>query len=175
MIDPPVSASTQDGVETHVFAHLGALFLVIHKQLSISEVLALFFGLSGQNEPAHGGTGEFAATSTAFANPGGRFFAEGFDDFVFEGDEKLAMAGVALSGATARELAIDPARFVAFGADDVQAADLGDSFGEFDVGTAAGHVGGDHHLSFLTRLRDDLGFDFVVFGVQNLMFDAGLG
>ena len=36
---------------------------------------------------------------------------------------------------------------------------------EDDVRAAAGHVGGDRHRADRTRLRDDLGFLFVVLGV----------
>ena len=43
---------------------------------------------------------------------------------VFEGDEELRAAGVALAGATAAELAVDAAGFVALGADDEEAAEL---------------------------------------------------
>ena len=80
-------------------------------------------------------------------------------------------ARVALAGATARELAVDPPRFVAFGADDVQAAQLGDALAELDVGSAAGHVGRDRHAARLARLGDDLGLDLVVLGVQDLVLD----
>jgi hypothetical protein len=44
---------------------------------------------------------------------------------VLEGDEELRAAGVALAGAAAAELAVDAARFVAFGADDEEAAEFG--------------------------------------------------
>ena len=103
--------------------------------------------------------------------PGGGLFAEGLDDLVVEGDEELREPGVALAGAAAGELAVDPPGFVPFGADDVQAAELGDAVAELDVGAAAGHVGGDRHPAFLAGLRHDLGLDLVVLGVQDLVFD----
>src|SRR3989442_13215198 len=42
-----------------------------------------------------------------------------------------------------------------------------------NVGSAAGHVGGNGHGSFAPRLGDDLGFAFMLFGVEHLMRDAG--
>src|SRR5262249_2724327 len=125
--------------------------------------------------------------------------------------------GVALATATTAELEVDPAGFVALGADDVQAAELfdfealglhvfalldighqlmpfflryiearrvlilqlrpGPGFsvaGEDDVGTAAGHVRGDGDWTFAPSLSNDLGFTFVVLGIQHLMLDTAL-
>ena len=62
---------------------------------------------------------------------------------ILKGNEKLRAAGIALARTTAAELAIDPARRMAFGADDKQSAECGHAFAEFDVGAAAGHVGGN--------------------------------
>ena len=59
-----------------------------------------------------------------------------------------------------------------FGADHVQAAELGDAVAELDVGAAAGHVGRDRHAAPLAGLRHDLGLDLVVLGVQDLVLDA---
>ena len=69
--------------------------------------------------------------------------AEAAHQFIFQRDEETRVARVALAAGTAAELVVDAARFVALGADDVQAAQLGDAFAELDVGTATGHVGGD--------------------------------
>ena len=57
------------------------------------------------------------------------------------------------------------------GTDHVQAAQLGNAVAQLDVGSAAGHVGGDRHAAFLAGLRHDLGLDLVVLGVQDLVFD----
>ena len=43
---------------------------------------------------------------------------------------------------------------------------------EQDVGTAAGHVGGDRDRTFAARLRDDLRFAFVILRVQNVVRDT---
>ena len=53
--------------------------------------------------------GQLAAVLVALAEAGGGLLAEGLDDLVLERDEELAVAGVALAGATAGELAVDPA------------------------------------------------------------------
>ena len=118
-----------------------------------------------------GGAGQLAAAAVALAEAGGGLLAEGLDDLVLERDEELAVAGVALAGAAAGELAVDPARLVPLGADDVQAAQLGDALAELDVGAAAGHVGRHRHLAGLAGLGDDLGLDLVVLGVEDLVLD----
>ena len=51
--------------------------------------------------------------------------AEQAHQIVFERDEEVRGAGVALARAAAAQLAVDAARLVAFGADDVQAARVG--------------------------------------------------
>jgi len=100
---------------------------------------------------------------------------------------------------------VDAARFVAFGADDVQAAGglhfvmallpfglhrgaVGVAgvfrqrfvFGlqrpaQHDVGTATGHVGGDGDRPRTTGLRDDVRFALVLFGIEHFVRHAGLG
>ena len=54
----------------------------------------------------------------------------------------------------------------------VQAADVGDAGAEFDVGAAAGHVGGDGDGAALAGAGDDLGFLLVVLGVEDGVDDA---
>ena len=62
---------------------------------------------------------------------------------------------------------------MAFGRDDVEAAEFADAFAQFDVGTATGHVGGDGHGAELAGHRDDVGFGLVVLGVEDLVRDLG--
>ena len=45
---------------------------------------------------------------------------------------------------------------------------------EQNVGSATGHVGGDGDGAFAPRLRDDVGFALVLFGVQDVVLDARL-
>jgi len=77
-----------------------------------------------------------------------------------------------LAGAAAAQLAVDAARLVALGADHVEAADLVDAGPEFDVGTAAGHVGGDGDGAALSGAGDDLGLLLVELGVEHGVHDA---
>ena len=92
---------------------------------------------------------------------------------VFEGDEELRAARVALAGATAAELAVDAAGFVALGADDEQAAGFRHALAEFDVGAAAGHVGGHGDGARLAGAGDDFGFLLVELGVEDGMRNFG--
>ena len=71
-------------------------------------------------------------------------------------DVEARAAGVALTAGTSAQLVVDAPRLVALGADDVQAADVGDAFAEHDVDAAAGHVGGDGHRAVLSGILDDL-------------------
>ena len=100
--------------------------------------------------------------------------AEQPHQIVFERNEKVRGTGIALARATAAQLAINAARFVAFRADDVQAAEVGDARPEFNVGATTGHVRGDGHRAALAGARDDFGFLLVIFGVQHGMNDARL-
>ncbi len=70
----------------------------------------------------------------------------------------MGTAGVALSGSAAEKLAIDAAGAVRFGGDHMQPAELGHAASKFDVGPAAGHVGGHGDLPALARFGDDAGF-----------------
>ena len=49
-------------------------------------------------------------------------------EVILKGDEEAGTAGVALTGATATELAVDAADFMAFGRDDVEPAEFADAF-----------------------------------------------
>ena len=91
---------------------------------------------------------------------------------VFERDEKVGGAGIALAGATASQLAVDAAGFVAFGADNVQAAGFRHARPEFNIGAAAGHIGGDGDGAALAGAGDNLGFLLVILGVEDGMDDA---
>ena len=98
--------------------------------------------------------------------------AEQPHQIVFERDEKVRRTGVALARAASAQLAVNAARFVAFGGQHVQAAEFGDAGAEFDVRAAAGHVGGNGHRAALAGARDDFGLLLVIFRVENGMNDA---
>ena len=96
-----------------------------------------------------------------------------FDEqIVFGGDEETGAAGIALTSGTAAELVIDAAAFVFVGADDVKTAEGGDAIAKFDVGAASGHVGGNGHCAALAGFGHDLGFEFIVLGIEYGVRDA---
>ena len=88
-------------------------------------------------------------------------------EVVLEGDEELGAAGIALSRATAAELAVHAAGLVALRADDEKAADFRDALAELDVGAAACHVGGDGDGAGLAGLGNDFRFLLVEFRVED--------
>ena len=98
--------------------------------------------------------------------PGKAVGTEQAHEIVFERQIEARGARIALTAGTAAQLVVDTAALVAFGAEDVQAAEFDDAFPELDVRTAPRHVGGDGHLAGLTGLRDDFGFLRVVLGVE---------
>ena len=70
---------------------------------------------------------------------------------------------------------------MAFGAEDVKAADVGNAGAELYIGAAACHVGGDGNIAahraiaglmLLAGLFDDDGFAGVLLGVEDFMLDA---
>lgn len=100
-------------------------------------------------------------------------FAVFEEQFIFEGDEEAGGAGVALPAGAAAELAIDAAGFVAEGADDVEAAEIGNAVAEADIDAAASHIGGDGDGAAFAGASDEAGFGFFVGGVENDEGDAG--
>ncbi len=98
--------------------------------------------------------------------------AEFAHEVVFHGGIELAEAGVALTAGATAELVVDAAGFVAFGADDTEAAEGFDFVVDFDVGTAAGHVCGDGDGAAFAGVGDDFGFFGVVFSVEDAVIDA---
>src|SRR5256885_16981089 len=96
-----------------------------------------------------------------FRHPIGR--AEVPHEIVFETDVKSRAARITLARATSAQLPIDPARFVALGADNKQSAPVGHAFAELNVGAAAGHVRRNRNRSRLARALDDLSFLHVEF------------
>ena len=90
---------------------------------------------------------------------------------VFEGDEKLRTPWVTLARATAAQLAVDPARLVALGADHKQAAHFGHAGCEFDVGAASRHVGGNRDGADVAGAGDDFRLLLMELGVEHRVWD----
>ena len=99
---------------------------------------------------------------------------EDLHQVVLEGDEKAAGPGVTLASGTPAELVVDAPRLVALGADYVESTGLAHAVAEDDVGTAAGHVGGDHHSARLPGVLDDLRLTLVLLGVQDAVRQTAL-
>src|SRR5437879_5772999 len=97
-----------------------------------------------------------------------------FDEFVLGADESLGAAGIALARGAAKELAIDPARFVAFGGDDMKAAAFRDAFTELNIRAAASHIRGDSDVRGFSRQRDNGRFFMEANGVEHAKFQASL-
>ncbi len=129
--------------------------------------------------------------------------SEDAHEAVFQRQVEAAGAGIALTTGAATQLVVDAARLVTLGSDHMQPArlenrlmallpiglDLRDLLlggilhrrdfdfpvaAQQDVGTTAGHVGGDGDRTRATGLGDDLGFLVVVLGVEHLVLDAFL-
>ena len=88
---------------------------------------------------------------------------------VFQRDEELRRARVALTAGTAAQLTVHTPRLVAFGANDGQTAGLLDAFAQLDVGTTAGHVGGNRHRACAAGLGHDIGLFLMQLGVQDVV------
>ena len=88
---------------------------------------------------------------------------------VFEADVETRAAGIALARATSAQLPIDPARFVALGADHEKSAAFRHAFAELNVGAAARHVRRDRDRPRLPGALDDLGFLHVELRVEHVV------
>ena len=117
--------------------------------------------------------------------------AEEPHEIIFQRQEELRRTRITLTAGASTQLPVDAPRFMALGADDVQAADLhdvdlvsvrilhlgrfriGHAGSEFDVGAAAGHVRRNRHRGGLTRARDDLCLTLVILRVQHVVLKSG--
>ena len=64
---------------------------------------------------------------------------------------------------------------MALGADDGQTAFRFHLGGELDIGTTAGHVGGDGHRAFATGFCHNVSLALVQLGVQHIVLDMSAG
>ncbi|KAG1318654.1 hypothetical protein G6F63_015121 [Rhizopus arrhizus] len=93
---------------------------------------------------------------------------------VFQRQNGFDMARVARAAAAAFQLPVDACGFMPFGQDDMQAAGLARGVGQWDVGAAPRHVGGDGDVARLAGFGNDLGFAGVLLGVQHFVRQLGL-
>ena len=90
-------------------------------------------------------------------------------EVVFERNKELRRSGVALASGASAQLAVDAARIVALSSDNGETTCGLGLGGQLDVGSAAGHVGGDGHGSGTPGFGDDVGLLLVQLGVQHLV------
>ena len=84
-------------------------------------------------------------------------------------------AGVALAPATAIKLAVYTAGLIAIGGDNVQAAALGNTLLQLDVGAPAGHIGCHGDRAGLPGASDDLRLEAVLAGIEDTMVNTRPG
>ena len=144
-------------LDVQTVQHLTALG-VDDLALLVHDVIVFQNGLTGLEVAAlHGGLGVFDGTGQHLVFDGGILVqieflhhvldavaAEQTHEVIFQRDIEPGLAGVALTAGTATELIVDPAGFVALGADDEQAAGRTDLFSLFlDDGFVIGHPLGE--------------------------------
>src|SRR5205823_8774234 len=78
-------------------------------------------------------------------------------EVVLEADVKARAARIALARAASAQLPVDPARFMALGADNEKSASVCHAVTELNVRAAAGHVRRDRDRPRLTGALHDLG------------------
>ena len=91
---------------------------------------------------------------------------------VLERYVELRRSGIPLAASTSAQLAVNAAAVMALGSDDGQTAGGLDLIREFDICTAARHVGGDGHGAGLTGFGHDFSLALVQLGVQYLVLDV---
>jgi DNA-binding response OmpR family regulator len=90
---------------------------------------------------------------------------------IVQGEEKAGGSRISLAARPTAQLVVDASALMALGAENMKPAQVSDPVAQFDVGAAAGHVGGDGHSAFLSGHGDDLRLCLVVLGIQYFMRD----
>ncbi len=92
--------------------------------------------------------------------------ADGDDLFVFFGDDRFCFCELFLELLFGRLVRVYLEPFQVIASERIGVA------AEQNIRTAAGHVGGDRDGAFAAGLSDDLGFLFVIFGVEHFVRNA---
>ena len=101
--------------------------------------------------------------------------AENPEEIILEGEIEPRRSHIPLPSRTAAELIVDAAALMPLRPEDMEASQFGHPLAQLDVRSAAGHVRGDGHLPRLTGLGDDLRLPFMIFCIQNMVFDPRAG
>ena len=100
--------------------------------------------------------------------------AEADHQIILYRDKESGFTRITLTAGTSAQLVVDTPGFMPFGTKHAQTAQFPDTLAELDVGTAAGHVGGDGNRALLACFGDDFGFSGIVLGVQHFVRDLPL-
>ena len=167
------NAATESVNHLALFVHH---VIVVEQVLTDIEALAFHAALGTTDGAAHDRVGNHFVF--AHAKTGHQVLdavaTEDTHQVVVEAKEVLAGTRVALTAGTATQLVVDTAGFMAFGAEHVQATELGNSRAKGDVGTTTGHVGCNGHLVLVAGVLDDFSFAAMVLRVQDFVRDAFL-
>ena len=93
-------------------------------------------------------------------------------EVVFQRNIKLGNTRISLTAGTTAQLVVDSSGFMTLRADNPQSAGSSCLVVQLDIGTTTRHIGGNGDRSMLTRLLNDLRFQFVEFGIQDVMLDS---
>ena len=107
-----------------------------------------------------------------FHNSGDPLSPEDAKEIVVQGQIKPGRPGIPLSARTPPELIVDPAALMAFGPQDMQPAQFLDPLPQNNVGSPAGHIGGNGDGPHLTCHGDDFRFLLVDFRIEDLMLES---
>ena len=184
------------GIDRHVLFHAEAEHEVLH---AFAAEDAEEIVLEGEEETGGAGVALAAGTATELVIDTAGFVAFGADDAEASDGDDFLTVGIAVGFVTRVHLVpgFERDTIVHVGTLEVVETIVGDEtgfmfvdgFGDrlFDglflgeeigvaakenVGTAAGHVGGDGNAGVAAGLSDDVGFAFVILGVQHFVLDA---
>ena len=148
--------------------------VVLKEVLADIEVVRLHLALHALDHAAHHARLDlFAVGHTELAEEvGDPRLGEDPHQVVFQREEELRRAGVALATGATAKLIVNAPRFVTLGADYVEPAKFLNAFAQDDVGAATGHVRGNGHSALLAGARNDVRLALVLLRVEQVVGNA---
>src|SRR4051812_44413484 len=113
----------------------------------------------------------YAALSKVFDHLGRPRSVDG-KNLVLDRYDHFTAAGIALSCAAAKKLAVDAPRFMIFGKNDMETAAFGNAGTEPNVSSASGHIGRHGHPGGQTSHRYNVCLFLILFCVEKGMLNA---
>ena len=154
------------------------MMFVSHEVETIAEMaffdIALGFG-KNRRVSLPSGRGVPAGLGSHSSDPFLASLPQSFQQFVLKGHKKLCGSGIPLTARTTDKLAVNACRLVAFGTKHMEPTQFENHGFGLDVGAAPGHVGRDGDPAFFPGMLHNLGFLFVLFGVDDLMINSRQG